>query len=68
MTPKEKAIELYNTYRNKLPVLAANVRAKKQALQHVETELATCVNLHDPINNPKTKFWNLVKTELKNLK
>ena len=32
MSPKEKAIEIYNKFRNENSVMAVNIRAKKQAL------------------------------------
>jgi predicted AAA+ superfamily ATPase len=32
MTPKEKALDIYNRFRNSAPVLEANYRSKKRAL------------------------------------
>lgn len=75
MSPKEKAIELYNKFRKENSVMTANIRAKKQAL--------ICVN--EIINNSPfkdygfkfdtissrleavEKYWFEVKSELEAL-
>lgn len=83
MTPKEKAIELYNKVRNEMSVTTANARAKKIALIAVE-EIMNCAPL-EPTNvdwddcgathkhwyeerrGKALNFWNSVKTEILNL-
>lgn len=41
LSPKEKAIEIYNAFRNENSVMTANVRAKKQAIVCVNEILKT---------------------------
>jgi hypothetical protein len=69
MTPKEKAIELYNKFRNENPVMAANVRAKKQALIAVDEILKELkeFNVLDGYGIESSEYWEQVKTELNNL-
>jgi len=69
MKAKEKAIELYNKFRNENAVLAANVRAKKQALICVDEILSA--NPHsNPFNTVQEsthKWWREVKHEIEKL-
>lgn len=60
MTPKEKAIELYNKYRNELPVTFANYRAKKLALIAVDEILEAVEGKYDD-------YWQEVKQEIEKL-
>ncbi len=75
MNPKEKAIELYNKFRNENPVMAINIRAKKQALICVDEIIANCpfkdVGVKfDSIESRLDaieKYWIEVKKELEKL-
>lgn len=62
MTPKEKAIELYNKFRKENPVMAANVRAKKQSLIAVQEIIDTFIYV-----DPKKGYWHDVKEEIQKL-
>ncbi len=62
MTPKEKAIELYNTFRDTMTVTTGNYRAKKQALICVDEIIKTYIHI-----DPKLNFWNQVREEIKNI-
>jgi len=61
MTPKEKAVELYNKFRNENPVMAANIRAKKQALLAVNEILGILFQHHE------IDYWKEVKSEIEKL-
>jgi hypothetical protein len=73
MKPKEKAIELYNKFRNENLVMTSNIRSKKQALicvkeviqqwEYIDTYIA---DLGGQLN-PNLKFWIKVKSELEAL-
>lgn len=60
MTPKEKAIELYNKFRNTLTATTANYRAKKIALIAVDEILKNC-EIED------VHYWQEVKQEIEKL-
>ena len=80
MTPKEKAIELYNKFRNENPVMAINIRAKKQALICIDEIIKETPELTpeetfidgscgvDFFINERFEYWNKVKNELIKLK
>jgi hypothetical protein len=61
MTPKEKAIHLYNKFRNENSVMSANIRAKKQALICVEEIIAELVY------DKQFEYWQEVKQEIEKL-
>ena len=68
MTPKEKAIEIYNKFRNENSVMTANIRAKKQALICVKEIIYYMSGLHDSVcYNNANDFWEEVKEELQKL-
>jgi hypothetical protein len=69
MTAKEKAVELYNKFRNENAVLSANVRAKKQALIACDEILRlACLNDTDGYTGSNTeKYWQQVKQEIEKL-
>jgi len=76
MKEKDKAIELYNKFRNENPVLAANVRAKKQALVCVDEiiKVLNSGNLYmehgkEDSNTYDTspEYWEAVKSEIEAL-
>jgi hypothetical protein len=56
--PREKAIELYNKFRNENSVMTSNIKAKKQALICVE-ELINYSKEWDDDN-----YWHAVKREI----
>jgi hypothetical protein len=60
MTPKEKAIEIYNKFRNENSIMTANIRAKKQALICVDEILESCYL-------EKEWFFEEVKEEINKL-
>jgi hypothetical protein len=68
MTAKQKALEMYNKFRNENSVMTANVRAKKQALICVDEIMKEHNNYYDTIGENlariKYAFWKDVKTEL----
>ena len=68
MTPKQKALEMYNKFRNENSVMTANVRAKKQALICIEEIMEEHNSYYDTIGENlariKYAFWKDVKTEL----
>ena len=61
MKPKEKAIELYNKFRNENSVMTSNVRAKKQALIAVNLVLSVLFQHHE------IDYWKEVKSEIEAL-
>lgn len=73
MKPKEKAIEIYNKFRNENSVMTSNIRAKKQALicvkeviqqwEYIDTYIA---DLGGQLN-PNLKYWIEVESELEAL-
>ena len=74
MTPKEKALELYNKFRNEIPVMSANVRGKRIALIAVDEiigEISTNRKF-DWINERNggeefIVYWKEVKSEIEKL-
>ena len=75
MTPKEKAKDLYNKFRNENSVMTANVKAKKQAIIAVEEIIKSEPNIpmFSDKYNIRTKsyksitafeYWQEVKREL----
>jgi hypothetical protein len=66
-TPKEKAIELYNKFRNTAPVLEANHKSKQRALIAVDEIIQTlrCTDAKNDLSY--VGFWNKVKIEIENL-
>jgi len=62
MTPKEKALELYNKFRNEIPVVSANVRGKRIALICVSEILK--VNPQSDQEYSTVSFWQEVKHEI----
>lgn len=72
MTPKEKAIELYNKFRNENPVLSGNIRSKKQAyicVDEMEKVLIAYGETTFELQNMESEFRFLdkVREEIKNL-
>ena len=72
ITPKEKAIEIYNKFRNENAVLSANVRAIKQSIicvNEVIDVLSQYSGMHDQEFLDADKyFYQEVVIEIKNLK
>lgn len=75
MTPKDKAIELYNKFRNANGTMAANGYAKKQAIICIEEICRENLVIDQPITddvetigilNKRYAFWKEVKKELEN--
>lgn len=72
MTPKEKAIELYNKFRNENSVMTSNIRAKKQALICIDEIIDNCPFKDyglkfDSVSSRLEaieKYWFEVKSEL----
>ena len=65
LTPREKAIDTYNYFRNKMPVLAANVRAKKEGLLFIDKQLKTLeVGKEFRDTSKDVKYWQDVRDEL----
>jgi len=75
MTPKEKALELYNKYRNISPPLEANIRSKKNALIAIEELTESTFSKSKSWDNWKiqpadyctTEYWQEVKQQLEKL-
>ena len=81
MTAKEKAIELYNKFRDIEPVMQANVKSKKRALILVSEVISVLKdigeNLYDLqgtdsynarcLNHDKKQYFKEVKQELEKL-
>lgn len=75
MTPKEKAIELYNKFRNDAPVLEANYKSKRIALMCIDEIIDNCpfrdyCFKFDSISSrlySVEKFWEQVKHEMQKL-
>lgn len=65
---REKAIELYNRFRNENPVMASNIRAKRQVLICVDEilnlEFDIRCDASERCVNPVIEFWQQVKTEI----
>ena len=69
LTPREKAIDTYNYFRNKMPVLAANGKAKKEGLFFIDKQLKTLeVGKEFRDNTEDVGYWQKVKDELVALK
>lgn len=69
MTPKEKAISLYNRFRDIAPPLEANVRSKNHALILAEAMVYELSDLpRIPYNERRTEYWRSVKSEVEKLK
>jgi hypothetical protein len=68
MTPKQKAIEIYNKFRNENSIMTANIRAKKQALICVD-EILNCDFYFKTLEDSKefTKYWYEVQQEINKL-
>lgn len=66
MTPKEKAIELYNKFRNENSVMTSNIRAKKQTFICLD-EIIKSYNTKNLIYTKEVIYWNEVKEELSKL-
>lgn len=64
MTPKEKAIELYNNFRNQNSIMSANIRGKKCAIIAVNEILN--INSVDK-DYELSNYWGEVLTELEKL-
>jgi len=64
MTPKEKAIELYNNFRNQNSIMSANIRGKKCAIIAVNEILN--INSVDK-DYDLSNYWGEVLTELEKL-
>jgi len=70
LTPKEKAISLYNQIRNERPVLEANYKSKKTALLLVNEIIGIGLPLSLSLN-PTSKhqeYWLQVLKHLNELK
>jgi len=81
MTPKEKAIELYNKFRNESPVLEANYKSKRRALMCVDEVINSIKELGEELfdkqgtdsytarclNYNKKAFYKEVKSEMQKL-
>lgn len=75
MTPKEKAIELYNKFRNDAPVLEANYKSKRRALMCIDEIIDNCPfrdygfkfdSISSRLDSVE-KFWDEVKHEMQKL-
>ena len=65
MTAKERATEIYNKFRNELPTLSANVRAKKCAITHVKGIIDCLDRLDFSLEiDYEVKYWQQVLNEL----
>jgi len=64
MTPKEKAIELYNNFRNQNSIMSANIRGKKCAIIAVNEILN--INSVDK-DYELSNYWNEVLEEINKL-
>jgi hypothetical protein len=75
MNAKEKAIELYNKFRNDAPVLEANYKSKRRALICIDQIIDNCPIKDygfrfDSISSrldESFKYWEQVKEEMKKL-
>jgi hypothetical protein len=67
MTPKEKAIELYNKFRNIAPVLEANYKSKQRALIAVDELIKQEISLLGLSDKYVPTWWNMVKDEINKL-
>jgi hypothetical protein len=71
MNAKQKALEIYNKFRNENSVMTANVRAKKQAIICIDEIMEAHNTYYDTIGENlariKYAFWKDVKTELEAL-
>ncbi len=65
-TPKEKAIELYNKFRNANSTMAANGYAKKQAIICVD-EIIKAFDLYGNDLMGEINYWQEVLNELNKL-
>jgi len=64
MTPKEKAIQLYNNFRNKLPAMSSTIRAKQCAL------IAVYEMIDEHQSNgmlQSMNYWQEVKQEIERI-
>jgi len=69
LTPREKAIDTYNYFRNKMPVLAANGKVKKEGLIFIDRQLKTLeVGKDFRDNTEDVEYWQKVRNELVILK
>jgi len=69
LTPREKAIDTYNYFRKKMPVLAANGKAKKEGLLFIDRQLKTLKAAKIYIYTTEdVEYWQEVRNELVNLK
>lgn len=75
MTPKEKAIELYNKFRNDAPVLEANYKSKRRALMCIDEIIDNFPfrdygfkfdSISSRLDSVE-KFWDEVKHEMQKL-
>lgn len=67
MSPKEKAVQLYNKFRSENSVTAANIRAKKQALILVDEMLSLGLMVGSDLSDSFYIYWQSVKSEISNL-
>lgn len=69
MTPKQKAIELYNKFREENSVMTSNIRAKKQAFICIKEiiDLMIITLKWDEKTNGNIHFWQEVFYELERL-
>lgn len=81
MIAKQKALELYNKYRDMAPVLEANIRSKKNALIAIDEIISTLKSLGEELydkqgtdsynarclNHDKKQFWKDVKQEIEKI-
>ena len=81
MIAKQKALELYNKYRDIAPVLEANIRSKKNALIAIDEIISTLKSLGEELydkqgtdsynarclNHDKKQFWKDVKQEIEKI-
>lgn len=71
--PKEKALEIYNSFRNIAPVLEANFRSKKNAIIALELKIQGMPSINDtpPVKRKQDDFyiqyWNEVINEVNKL-
>lgn len=64
MSYRQKALEIYNKFRNEAPVLEANVKSKKNAIIAVDLVIET---LKSEGIEYGAKNWECVKIELQQL-
>lgn len=75
MTPKEKAIELYNNFRNQNSIMSANIRGKKCAIIAVNeilkiqtlksTKMSAKLDRYS--ESDSVEYWNEVLEEINKL-